>query len=183
MPRVATGADLEAQTQRAAALLEVQARKHTKRGKPALVLDIDETALTNYCENVREDFGFLKEQYERWLVSPEASMPIAGTLLLYRRARELGFDVFFITGRKESQRADTERNLRAAGYNGWQHLSMKFPEDAGLSTEEYKSRERANIVAAGYTLVMNVGDQWNDLEGTPLAEHSVKLPNPFYYLP
>jgi hypothetical protein len=30
---------------------------------------------------------------------------------------------------------------------------------------------------------MSVGDQWSDLNGEPRAEISVKLPNPFYYLP
>jgi predicted secreted acid phosphatase len=47
----------------------------------------------------------------------------------------------------------------------------------------YKSGERAKIVAAGYRIILNVGDQMSDLNGNPQAELSVKLPNPFYYLP
>jgi hypothetical protein len=38
-------------------------------------------------------------------------------------------------------------------------------------------------VAAGYRLILNIGDQYSDLFGEPQAEASVKLPNPFYYLP
>jgi predicted secreted acid phosphatase len=52
-----------------------------------------------------------------------------------------------------------------------------------MKTAVYKASERQKIVAAGYTLVMNVGDQWSDLDGSPRAAINVKLPNPFYYLP
>ena len=39
------------------------------------------------------------------------------------------------------------------------------------------------IAAAGYTLALNVGDQWSDLKGKPEAEYSVKYPDPFYFIP
>ncbi len=52
-----------------------------------------------------------------------------------------------------------------------------------MATVEYKSEERKKIVDAGYRIVMSMGDQWSDLNGEPKAEISVKLPNPFYYLP
>ena len=42
---------------------------------------------------------------------------------------------------------------------------------------------RAGIVAEGYTIVLNVGDQWSDLKGKPEAEFSVKYPNPYYFIP
>lgn len=176
-------ADLDAQTRRAMDALDARVQRRHAGERLALVLDIDETSLTNYCENVREDFGFFKTAYNDWLVSPAASMPIDGTLRLFQRAKQQGVAVFFITGRGEAMRTGTERDLRTAGYDGWQHLSLKQPEDAGKSTEQYKSAERAKIAAAGYTLALNMGDQWNDLNGAPLAERSVKLPNPFYYLP
>ena len=51
------------------------------------------------------------------------------------------------------------------------------------STAEYKSGERKKIVDAGYRIILNVGDQRSDLAGSPQAEVSVKLPNPFYYIP
>lgn len=175
--------DVDAQAQRAIAVLEARAAQPHKRDHFAMVLDIDETSLTSYCEAVREDFGYIRPVYEAWIVSSDAVKPIPGTLRLFRRARALGVTVFFITGRPEAQRADTERNLRAAGYDGFEHASFKQVDQAGITTEAYKSGERARILRAGYTLVLNVGDQWNDLEGTPQAERSVKLPNPFYYLP
>ncbi len=36
-----------------------------------------------------------------------------------------------------------------------------------MSTVEYKSLERRKIVEEGYRLVMNIGDQWSDLDGEP----------------
>ncbi len=51
------------------------------------------------------------------------------------------------------------------------------------SAIEYKSLHRQEIVAKGYRLVLNVRDQMSDLLRDPQAEHSVKLPNPFYYIP
>jgi hypothetical protein len=52
-----------------------------------------------------------------------------------------------------------------------------------MSTIEYKSEERHRILDKGYRIVLSVGDQWSDLLGEPKAEVSVKLPNPFYFLP
>jgi hypothetical protein len=175
--------DLDAQTQRALNTLEAGVRDAPRGAKLALVLDIDETSLSSYCESVAEDFGYLPDQWEKWIVSNEATIPIPGTLRLAKRAQALGVSVFFITGRPEAQRAATEANLATAGYAGWKHLSLKQSGAAYASTAAYKAAERAKIKADGYTLLLNIGDQWSDLQGLPMAQHSVKLPNPFYYLP
>ncbi len=42
---------------------------------------------------------------------------------------------------------------------------------------------RGQIAGAGYTLALNVGDQWSDLKGKPEAEYSVKYPDPYYFIP
>jgi hypothetical protein len=47
---------------------------------------------------------------------------------------------------------------------------------------EFKSEERAGIVAKGYKIILNVGDQWSDLRRSPEAEYSVKYPDPYYFL-
>jgi predicted secreted acid phosphatase len=89
----------------------------------------------------------------------------------------------FITGRPEPQRDATERNLRAQGYESWQQLFLRQPDQGSQPTIAYKSAARAKIVAQGYKIVLSAGDQWSDLKGTPEAEFSVKYPNPFYYIP
>lgn len=176
-------ADLDAQTKRAASVLDSLLATKKTGEKLAMVLDIDETSLSNYCELKREAFGLIPGSYNQWLVSRQSSTVIPGTLALYERARSAGVDVFFITGRADEMRAATERNLAAAGYKGWKGLSLRVGPQKQMGTVEYKSMERKKIVDEGYRILMSVGDQWSDLNGEPKAERSVKLPNPFYYLP
>ena len=176
-------ADLDAQAMRAESALErvVASRKPGER--MAMVLDIDETSLSSYCEMKHEDFGYINGMFNVWLASPEDSVVIPGTLRLFNKAKALGVAVFFITGRGERFRASTVKGLEGAGYKGWKGLSLRDAAQTDTPTAKYKSEERKRIVNAGYTLVMSVGDQWSDLTGTSRAEVSVKLPNPFYYLP
>jgi acid phosphatase len=176
-------ADLDAQAKRAEAELKRLIAAEKTGEKLALVLDIDETALTNYCEMKREDYGFISVPFNEWAVSAEADMAIPGTLRLFNEARAAGLEVFFITGRPGEQKAATARNLEAAGYRGWKGLALREGPEKTIATVAYKSEERKKIVDAGYRIVMSVGDQWSDLNGEPRAEISVKLPNPFYYLP
>jgi acid phosphatase len=176
-------ADLDAQTKRAEVELGRLIATRKAGEKFALVLDIDETSLTNYCEMKREDYGFISTPFNEWAVSSAADMAIPGTLRLFNEARAEGLEVFFITGRPGEQKAATARNLEAAGYKGWMGLALREGSEKTMATVEYKSEERKKIVDAGYRIVMSVGDQWSDLNGEPRAEMSVKLPNPFYYLP
>jgi acid phosphatase len=175
--------DLDAQTRRASAALDGAIAKKKAGEKLALVLDIDETSLTNFCELRREDYGFLVALWTKWALSSEAAIPIKGTLELFNKARGAGIDVFFITGRSDELTEATSKNLELAGYKGWKGLALRVGPEKQMTTVEYKSSERKKIVAAGYRIVMSMGDQWSDLNGSSKAEISVKLPNPFYYLP
>jgi predicted secreted acid phosphatase len=162
--------------------------------KPALVLDIDETSLSNFVEIIANDFGFIEDGacdalprgpcgWHKWMASARAE-PIAPTLALLKAAQAKGVEVFFVTGRRDEgeQRTWTVANLRAAGYEGWAGLSMCPRSDRNSSVIEYKSGERAKIAAQGYTIIANMGDQRSDLAGG-WAERAWKLPNPFYYIP
>ena len=146
-----------------------------------MVLDVDETALSSWPNQDRRDFGYVREEWTAWVKAAEAPA-IAPTLELFRRARKLGVEVFFVTGRRERLRGPTERNLRRAGYQGWTELVMK-PDDARLkSAADYKTPARRRLTEEGYTIIVNLGDQPSDLTGG-YAEQSFKLPNPFYRVP
>jgi predicted secreted acid phosphatase len=55
--------------------------------------------------------------------------------------------------------------------------------NTSCSTVEFKALTRQHIETTdGVDIVMNVGDQWSDLQGGH-ADHSTKLPNPTYFLP
>jgi hypothetical protein len=186
-------ADLDAQYKRA----EVELTKELAAKKPgeklAIVMDIDETTLTNYCEMRREDFGYLASLYRAYELTGTA-VAIPGALRLFNEAREAGVSVFFITGRPgrqdaKMQRDDrdetnaTARNLEAAEFHGWAGLRLRNGEENHMPTISFKTQERRKIVADGYRIILSVGDQWSDLLGSPQADVSVKLPNPFYFIP
>jgi len=175
--------DLDAQAKRAETVLDRVIATKKSGEKLAVVLDIDETSLSGFCELRSEDYGFLIAAFNKWVVTPEAAVPILGTLRLFNKARAAGLDVFFITGRADNLREATVENLERAGFKGWKGLALRVGPQQQMPTVKYKSQERQKIVDAGYRIVLNMGDQWSDLDGQPRGETSVKLPNPFYYLP
>jgi acid phosphatase len=176
-------ADVDAQTKRAEAVLDRAVALAKPGEKLAMVLDIDETSMSGFCELRREDYGFLQASFNKWVVTPDAAMPIPGTVRLFNKARASGVEVFFITGRFDELLEATAKNLELAGYKGWKGLSLRVGPQKQMATVAYKSEERKKIVDAGYRIVLNMGDQWSDLNGQARGEVSVKLPNPFYYLP
>jgi acid phosphatase len=173
--------DLDTQADRALAYLRRRAAHRTAQEKLAVVFDIDETSLSNYQEMLHASFAFDPKTFDAW-VNSAAAPAIPGTLRIDKEAQRLGVAVFFITGRYEPERTATERNLRAQGFT-WRKLTLR-PESTRIeSVIAYKSGARAQIVAQGYKIVLNVGDQWSDLKGQPEAEFSVKYPNPYYLIP
>jgi acid phosphatase len=172
--------DLDVEADRAIAFL--QARTHRRDNeKLALVLDIDETALSNWDEMSGANLEYDGKAFNAWIASAQAPA-IPGTLRLYNEAQRLGVRIFFLTGRSEAQRASTETNLRLHGFSTWQQLIMRKPGQTKTTALAYKSAERAKIAADGYRIILNVGDQWSDLRGKAEAEYSVKYPDPFYFI-
>jgi acid phosphatase len=174
--------DIDKQADVAIAFLRRRAAHKLPQEKLALVLDIDETTLSNYQEQLKEDFAFNKDVFDAWAQSAQAPA-IGGTLRLYKEAQKRGVSIFFITGRPDDERDATTRNLRAQGFDGWQSLALRPANHGKQTVIEFKSGERAKIAAQGYKLILNVGDQWSDLKGAPEAEFSVKYPDPFYFIP
>jgi hypothetical protein len=152
------------------------ATTNAKVQKLAIVLDIDETSLSNYTGLAASGFS------GTGTVAPAVSgtgTAIQPTLALYRDARAHGVAVFFITGRPSQIQSITEQNLKSQGYDqGWQGLAMKPSSDG---TEAFKSGQRAAIEQQGYDIALNMGDQESDLDGGH-ADRVFKLPNPFYFI-
>ena len=187
-------ADLDAQYRRAELALDAELRSRKPGEKLAIVMDIDETSLSSYCEMKREDFGYLPALTNAWVVGPEAAVGIPGGIRIVAKAEAAGIAVFFLTGRPgvpgsgqsasaTDQTLATARNLESAGYHHWTGLFLRNGAENGLPTIEYKAGERQHILDRGYRILLSVGDQWSDLLGTPQAEVSIKLPNPFYFIP
>lgn len=158
--------------------------------RPAIVLDIDETSLSNWPAYRANGWGRVTAGscelpggpcgIRAWQAMAQARA-LAPTVALVRRARELGVAVFFITGRPPELREATERNLREQGYS-WDGLVLLPPGRSFASAAEFKAPERKRIAEQGYTILLSMGDQRSDLDGG-FAERTFKLPNPVYFLP
>jgi hypothetical protein len=169
-------------------------RRAAQVKKAALVLDIDETSLSNWQQLLANDFGYIVEgACEMKLDHPCGSLaweksaraePIKPTLALFNAAKHKGVAIFFITGRidEDDARSATEENLRRAGYEGWTQLIMKSRASAGQAIANFKASERAKIEKLGYRIIANIGDQQSDLRGGH-AERTFRVPNPFYFIP
>lgn len=156
-------------------------KKSNTTQKLALVLDIDETSLSNYPDMFAMSFGGTYQQIcDAMAMAKDPA--IDPTLELYRYAKANHIAVFFITGRTEKYRSITEQNLTQTGYTDWDGLVFK-PEDYHEKTVSiYKSEQRENIEKQGYDIALNIGDQQSDLAGKH-ADKSFKLPNPYYFIP
>jgi predicted secreted acid phosphatase len=147
-------ADVTAVTDQATSYL--QQRLSDPTGKPAIVLDIDNTSLESYYH-------------------PEWTTPaVPPVLALADLAKQHGASIFFVTDRTELIRSYTQDNLTQVGYpvDG---LSMRplFNFDP---VQTNKTKARAAIEAQGYTIVANIGNNTTDLDGG-YAERTFKLPD------
>jgi predicted secreted acid phosphatase len=178
--------------------------------RPAVVLDIDETSLSNWDNLKADDYGFIEGGactlqakmacgFNDWI--DRAIAPAIGPTLDFFnaiRAKDVAVNiaVFFVTGRHEKQRQATLWNLDSAEFKGWTGVATR-PDKDTRSVVSFKSGERVEILRKGYTILANIGDQdsdlTDDLTGLDLkdvvlkesktAECTFKLPNPFYFIP
>lgn len=147
----------------------------------AIVLDIDETAISNYKMIKKNDFGE-PMSYVNYSMGVVHNDPIKPVLNLCQYAHQHGVSIFFITGRKEHLRKVTSKTLKESGYPQWQGLYLE-PENAHYkSAILYKSAIRKALEQKGYDVVLSVGDQQSDLAGG-YADKLVKIPNPIYLVP
>ncbi len=156
----------------------VDARGVAEPRKLAVVMDLDETLLSNWPAMNDADFAYVPAAWEAWVDRGEAPA-IEAVREVYRAARDAGVAVIFLTGRTERDRAGTERNLRAIDCADYEALICRAMEASGTNAD-YKTAERRRLVEQGYSIVANIGDQESDLAGG-FAGRIFKLPNPFYF--
>lgn len=171
-----------------------EAKQSSDQGKFAVVLDIDETSLSNWPNLKANNFGFIKggtcfEQptlacgFDDWILKSSApAIPPALEFFKIVIATK-NVAVFFITGRRESQRQATLWNLDSAGFEGWAALYTRPDDDHKDTIVPFKRGMREKVLHNGYTIVANIGDQLSDLDEGRFAECTFKVPNPFYFIP
>ncbi len=169
---------------KASKYIQARAKANQTQANPeklAIVLDIDETSLSNYTTMRARDFADDREKMHRaW---NDANAPVIKPMLsLYNKALSEKVAVFFVTGRRACFKQPTNTNLTLAGFKGWTGLYFKPDQEKTSSNTAFKIRSRADITKKGYTIVASIGDQYSDLNGG-YAEKTFKLPNPYYYVP
>jgi predicted secreted acid phosphatase len=159
----------------------VDARLKQGVRKPAVVFDIDDTMLSSYAYERAYNFAYTERTWSQW-ERTDRFPPIGPTLQLARHLAGEHVAVFYVTGRREPERAITQHELSVAGYPAPVALYLRPVSDRSTSVIPYKSRTRAAIEHQGYDILASIGDQWSDLRGG-YADRLYKLPNPMYYLP
>lgn len=203
--------EAESVAARGARYLALRARHPSKKGRPAIVLDVDDTALATWNYEIASNWAYNPATNGQF-VTDQKFPAVPGMVAMATAAAKEGYAVFFLTGRGAAQEAATLGNLTSdgvgedAGYpqptapaNGEDGLFTKpavadYPDylttacaaeiaDArSCTTIHYKAATRAHIESLGYDIVANFGDQFSDLKGG-YADRAFKLPNPNYYLP
>ena len=158
-------------------------RKRAASGQTnlAVVLDIDDTAISTWGRLVKDDFARKDEMFVAW-VNAHVDPPVAPVLDLYRESQRLGVKVFFVTGRRTPLADRTRVTLAGAGYVHPDAIYFRPETDRERSLARFKTSARREIAAQGFRIIANLGDQESDLAGG-YAERVFKIPNPFYYTP
>jgi hypothetical protein len=181
----------EVSTVDARALGYVQQRVDKGAHKPALVLDIDDTALSTYTFGANNDFAFHDTVAAAQFALAEKLPVIPATRNLARWAGSHGVAVFFITSRPAALKGATAGNLMKAGYptpvdTFFLRTAAPLPPylscGATCTVDQYKSGTRAHLQSMGHDILADVGDQCSDLS-LGHADATFKLPDPLYTTP
>jgi len=162
--------------------LEQQIHSQHKAKNLALVLDIDDTALSLCYYERTLGFGTLTSKEIESIMEKTNQPAIQATLNLYNFAKKHGVSVFFISGRHEAWRIATIRSLQAAGYKDWSGLYLRPDNYSEKSIIPFKSSTRELLYSKGYNIVGSIGDQASDLVGEKNILCKFKLPNPYYFI-
>ena len=170
-------------TQQASRYISQRSEKNTHLNHPeklALILDIDETSLSNFAYMKQNDFSYDEKKFHQYMLQGSANA-IIPTLELYKHAEKKNISIFFITGRKISEARSTICNLHQAGYQHWQQVFFKPLIYHANTLAIFKATIRKKIQDQGYTIIASIGDQISDCTGG-YTEKCFKLPNPWYFI-
>jgi len=123
----------------------------------AVVLDVDETVLSNSRYNARNVLGIaeMKGGFNGWL-DEMASEPIAGAYEFLQLADSLGIKIFYVTNRNERKQPETIGNLQKYDYPQVNKAQV-------LCKTKVSSKEpRRQMIAQNYEIVMLIGDNLID---------------------
>ncbi len=174
-------------------VLERDLADKKKKGKRAIIVDLDETVIDNgpFEGKIIQSGDPFPLWWPAW-VEKSAARPIAGATEFLQFAANHNVQIFYITNRDDKTRKQTMENLK----------KISFPDvsDETLicKTTEWSKESRRARVAKDYRVVLLMGDNLNDfsdlyakqlipdrlakVEGTreKFGTEFIVLPNPMY---
>ena len=149
-----------------------------KTDNATIIFDVDDTVLSDYPDLKSISFGYIPKLSHQWVL--EADLPaIKPVKKLYDYLVGRGFQIIFLTGRHHDEYEPTIKNLIREGFNTFEKLITRSPEEKKLTARTYKSARRKQLTQQGYAIVGCIGDQWSDLKGGNCG-YTLKLPNYHY---
>lgn len=162
--------------------IEARAERRTADERLVVVMDVDETVLSNYPHMDEQDFGYVPAAWVKW-VERSAAPAIEPMQRVFETARHHDVAVIFLTSRAEPEEVTgTIKNLQQVGMGDYERIIFKGPTDTAPTAAERKRLRRIQLEQEGWTIIASLGDQGSDLAGGH-AERIFKLPNPFYKVP
>ena len=144
-----------------------------------VVFDVDETVLSNYDILKKDDFCYIKKDWDNWIAEVNCKA-VPHMLTLYKFLLDKKVKIVFLTGRKYYQQEDTEINLKAEGFLNYDTLITRSSDEYNLTAVKYKSKVREELEKKGYKIEATIGDQQSDLEGIYNGKVQIKIPNYLY---
>jgi 5'-nucleotidase (lipoprotein e(P4) family) len=138
---------------------ELKAKRKKADLPLAISVDVDETVLDNSPFEARvilTNEGYPKG-WREWIKLAKAK-PIPGAVEFLTYAHSKGVRIFYVTNRKEEEKADTAKNLKETGFPDVTEETLLFrAADSNKEPRREKIRQK-------YRLVFLMGDNLNDLD-------------------
>lgn len=135
---------------------------------PAVVVDVDETVLDNsrfQAELILRGVPYTSANWQAWCDRAEAGA-IPGAVEFMKYAASRGVRLFYITNRRQGEKAGTMTNLKKMGF-------PDVSDETVMIREQGSSKEaRRDKVRAKYSIALMIGDNLNDF-GDVFAEKSI----------
>lgn len=131
---------------------------------PAVILDLDETALDNSPYEARlvvNHAGFSPKTWDDWVKSAQAKA-VPGAVEFARYAAAKGVKVFYVTNRDADQKAATERNMAALGFPTGGNVDTLLTKNERPEWAGNAKGPRFAYVAGQYRVLLLFGDQFGD---------------------
>lgn len=147
------------------------------RSRAAVIVDVDETVLDNsrfQAELVLRGLPYEPAGWRAWCERAEAGA-VPGAVDFLKYASRRGVRVFYITNRRQAEKAGTVLNLRKLDFPDVSEETVMIRAEGMTASKETRRQK----VAQRYRICLLVGDNLNDFNddfsGKPLADRAAQV--------